>query len=297
MCVGGVVKGRAFIMPIWQNRPLMVTIIVIIVLLVVLIITAGDNNMSGTESIVGSLFAPIQNGLYSATDAVADFFARIFSGADLRTENANLEARVAELEGQLQDYNEMKLENERLSALLNFDTETDELEFVTARVIGKPQGYWFNIILLNVGISDGVAVDMPVVNGDGLIGRVVAVGVGYCRVVTIADSSGDVSALVERTRDHGILTGSVSTGEEEEALLTMSYLPPDADLVPGDTVMTSGLAGVFPKGIIIGDVVEVSQSSDGMRNEAIIEPRVDFYHLEEVMVITSPLVDVEGLLQ
>ena len=275
----------------------MVTIIVIIVLLVVLIITAGDDNMSGTESVIGSLFKPIQNGLYSTTNAIANFFARIFSGADLRTENANLEARVAELEGQLQDYEDIKLENERLSALLNFNTETDALEFVSARVIGKSPGYWFNVILLNVGISDGVAVDMPVVNGDGLVGRVVAVGAGYCRIVTIADSSGDVSALVERTRDHGILTGTVSTGDEDEALLTMSYLPLGADLVPGDTVITNGLSGVFPKGIIIGDVVEVSQSSDGMRNEAIIQPRVDFYHLEEVMVITSPLVDVEELLE
>ena len=275
----------------------MVTIIVVIILLVVLIITAGDNNMSGTESVVGSLFTPIQNGLYSATNAIANFFERIFSGADLRTENANLEARVAELEGQLQDYEDIKRENERLSALLNFDTETNALEFVTARVIAKSPGYWFNIILLNVGISDGVAVDMPVVNGDGLIGRVVAVGAGYCRVVTIADASGDVSALVERTRDHGMLTGTVSTGDEDEAVLTMSYLPLDADLVPGDTVVTSGLAGVFPKGIIIGDVTEVSQSSDGMRNEAIIKPRVDFYHLEEVMVITSPLIGVEDLIQ
>ena len=283
--------------PIWQNRPLMVTIIVVIVLFVVLIITAGDNNMSGTESIVGSLFAPIQNGLYSATDAIADFFSRIFSGADLRIENKELEARVAELEGQLQDYDDMKMENERLKQLLNFDTETDELEFVTAKVIGNAPGYWFNDFILNVGISDGVAVDMPVINGDGLIGRVLSVGAGYCRVITIVDSSSGVSAFVERTRDNGTLMGSVSTGDEDEALLTMSYLPPDADLIPGDTVVTNGLAGVYPKGIIVGNIVEVSQSSDGMRNEAIVKPRVDFYHLEEVMIITSPLIDVEELLE
>ena len=79
-------KRGSLMLPIWQNRPLMVTIIVIIVLFAVLIITAGDNNMSGTESVVGSLLAPVQNGLYSATDATSDFFGRIFSGADLRTE-------------------------------------------------------------------------------------------------------------------------------------------------------------------------------------------------------------------
>jgi rod shape-determining protein MreC len=284
-------------LPIWQNRPLMVTIIVIIVLFAVLIITAGDNNMSGTESIVGSLLAPVQNALYSATDATADFFSRMFSGADLRTENIALEARVAELESQLQDYEETKMENERLGKLLNFSTQTDELDFVTARVIGKPLGHWFNVIILNVGVADGVEVDMPVVNGDGLVGRVVAVGAGFCRVITIVDSSSGVAAFVERTRDNGMLSGTISTGDETDALLTMGYLPLDADLIPGDTVMTSGLSGVFPKGIVIGDIVEVSQSSDGMKNEAAIMPRVDFDHLEEVMVITSPLADVEEMLE
>ncbi len=284
-------------LPIWQNRPLMVAIIVIIVLFAVLIITAGDDNMSGTESIVGSLLAPVQDVLYSATDATADFFSRIFSGADLRTENTALEAKVAELESQLQDYEETKMENQRLSELLNFSAETNELDFVTASVIGKTWGHWFNVIVLNVGVSDGIEVDMPVVNGDGLVGRVVAVGAGYCRVITIVDASSGVAAFVERTRDFGMLSGTVSTGEETEALLTLSYLPLDADLIPGDTVMTSGLSGVFPKGIVIGDIVEVSQSSDGMKNEAAILPRVNFDHLEEVMVITSPLADVEEILE
>jgi rod shape-determining protein MreC len=136
---------------------------------------------------------------------------------------------------------------------------------------------------------------MPVVNGDGLVGRVVAVGAGFCRVITIVDSSSGVAAFVERTRDNGMLSGTISTGDETDALLTMGYLPLDADLIPGDTVMTSGLSGVFPKGIVIGDIVEVSQSSDGMKNEAAIMPRVDFDHLEEVMVITSPLADVEEM--
>jgi rod shape-determining protein MreC len=77
----------------------------------------------------------------------------------------------------------------------------------------------------------------------------------------------------------------------------MGNLPLDADLIPGDTVITSGLAGVFPKGIAIGEVTEVRPSTDGMRNEAIVTPWVDFEHLEEVMVITNQLIDVEKALQ
>ncbi len=281
---------------LWRNRPLMVTIIVVIILLVVLVVTAGSNNMSGAESVAGSIFSPVQKALFSATDAVGDFFGRIFSGSDLRVENLQLEARVAELEGQLSDYDEMKAENERLKALLNFSAESQELQFKGARVIGKAPGYWFNMFIIDVGMSDGVQVDMPVVNGDGLVGRVVKTGANWSRVLAIIDSSSGVSGIVQRTRDPGIISGSNTAGDENP-LLTMSNLPLDADLMPGDKVITSGLAGVFPKGIAIGEVVEVSESNDGMRNEAVVKPYADFNHLEEVRVITSKLIDINEALQ
>ncbi len=282
-------------LPIWRNRPLMVTIIILVILLVVLIITAGANNMSGTESIIGSVLSPVQRALYSATDAMGDFFSRIFSGTDIQVENLELKAKVAELEGQLQDYNEMKQENDRLKELLNFEGQKRELEFVTARVIGKAPGHWFHMFIIDAGLSSGLKVDMPVVNGDGLVGRVVATGANWSRVMAIIDSSSGVSGIVERTRDNGILSGTASL--EEEGVLTMSNLPLDADLMPGDTVITSGLARVFPKGIPIGEVTEVSKSDDGMRNQAIVSPWVDFNHLEEVMIITTIPVAIEEALQ
>lgn len=274
----------------------MVTIIILVVLLVMLIITAGANNMSGTESIVGSILSPVQNALYSATDAIGDFFSRMFSGNDIQIENLELKAKIAELEGQLQDYNEIKQENNRLIELLNFDTVSKELEFVTARVIGKAPGHWFNMFIIDAGLSDGLKVDMPVVNGDGLVGRIVATGANWSRVMAIIDSSSGASGIVERTRDNGMLSGTASL-EEEKRQLSMSNLPLDADLMPGDTVITSGLAGVFPKGIPIGEVTEVSKSDDGMRNQAIVSPWVDFNHLEEIMIITTIPVDIEGALE
>jgi rod shape-determining protein MreC len=273
----------------------MVTIIVVIVLFVVLVITAGDNNMTGSESLVGRLLSPVQNGLYSASESVGDFFSRIFSGSDLETENQELEARVAELEAQLQDYEEIKQENERLKSLTNFSLETENLTYVGAKVIGKAPGHWFNILIINAGIKDGIAVDMPVVTGDGLVGRVVDCGPNFSRVMAIIDSSSGVSAIVERTRDNGIVKGTVSSGDESK-LLTLANLPLDADLVPGDTVITSGLSGVFPKGIPIGAVTEVSPSSDGMSNEAVVTPWVDFEHIEEVLIITTEFVDIEEAL-
>jgi rod shape-determining protein MreC len=284
-------------MSIWRNRPLMITIIVVIILLVLLIMTAGENNISGTESIIGSILSPVQSGLYSATNAISDFFSRIFSGADLQSENQKLQEEVAQLKSQLQDYDEVKAENERLAALLNFDTKTADLEYVTARVIYKAPGHWFNVFVINVGMASGIEANMPVVNGDGLVGKVVDVGANWSRIMTIVDSESGVSAIVERTRDTGVLTGTISTGSEASATLTMSYLPLDADLVPGDTVITSGLDGVFPKGIPVGEVTEVSSAVGGTQNQTVVTPWVDFYHLEEVMVITSKNTDIQEALQ
>lgn len=281
---------------LWRNRPLMVTIIVVIILLVVLVITAGSNNMSGTESVLGSIFSPVQKALYSATDAIGGFFGRIFSGSDLQADNLQLEARVAELEGQLADYNEVKAENDRLKELLNFDATTKNLEIKSAHVIGKAPGHWFNMFIIDVGMADGIKVNMPVVNGDGLVGRVVKTGANYSRVLAIIDSLSGVSGIVERTRDTGTINGSNTAGDED-ALLTLGKLPFDADLMPGDKIITSGLTDTFPKGIPVGEVVEVSQSNDGMRNEAIVKPWVDFNHLEEVTIITSKPVNIEEALQ
>ncbi len=280
-------------LPIWRNRPLMVTIITVIILLVLLIMTAGVKDMSGTESIIGSILSPVQSALYSATDAISDFFSRVFTGVDVQTENQELNAQVAELKGQLQDYNEIKRENERLSSLLNFVNTNPDLDIVSARVIRKDPGHWFSTFTINVGLASGVEVNMPVVNGDGVVGMVIAAGAHWSRVLSIIDSESGVPALVERTRDPGIVSGTVSSGDEENATLTLGKLPLNADVVPGDTVITSGLTDVFPKGIKIGEVIEVSSSSDGMKNEAVIKPWVDFNHLEEVSVITTKSIDVE----
>ena len=185
--------------------------------------------------------------------------------------------------------------NKRLRELLNYEVEPG-LEYVTALVIGRDPNHWYDTFIINLGLTDGIEVDMPVVNGDGLIGRIVEVGVTWSKVMPIVDSSSGVSGFVVRTRDNGILNGTPTAGNES-ALLRMSKLVLDADLMPGDMVITSGQGGVFPKGLPIGEVTEVSQSDDGMRNQAVVTPHVDFAHLEEVMIITTVPEEIEELLE
>ncbi len=178
----------------------------------------------------------------------------------------------------------LREENSRLKDLLNYTDITDNYSYITSTVIGKSQGIWFSEFTVNAGRKDGVEENMAVVNSQGLVGRVNSVSANTCKVTAIIDSTSDISAMVERTRDYGFARGILNTDEKET--LELYYLPSGYDLVPGDTIVTSGIGGTFPKGIAIGTVTEVSRSNDDAEERnAIIEPAVDFLRLEEVMIV------------
>jgi len=270
----------------WKNRPLLITIVTLVVLFILMIITAGQDDATGATSLIGGVLEPVQGFFYDTTDGIATFFTGLFTPNDLAKENAGLKEQVADLKGQLKEFEELKQENTRLQDLLNYKTQNTQFNYVTARVTGRNQGQWFVVFTINKGVSDGIRKDMPVVNQDGLVGRVTKTGANWSSIMAIIDASSGVPGHVERTRDNGVLKGAdVSTGT---AQLNMQLLPLDADLMPGDKILTSGLGGVFPKGLVIGEITEVSRAgTDNMQKFAIVKPAVDFLHLEEVMVITE----------
>ena len=125
---------------------------------------------------------------------------------------------------------------------------------------------------------------MTVMSADGVVGRVVDVGINYAKVMSLIDGSSGVAALIERNRDNGVVRGMVddSTGEE---LLQMNYLPDVNDVRTGDTVLTSGLDGVFPKGLPIGTITQISRQSSGLSQYVVVTPFADFEHIEEVILL------------
>ena len=177
----------------------------------------------------------------------------------------------------------LRAENERLKQLLAFADSTPDLNYVTGTVIGRSQGIWFDTFTINVGRSQGVEKNMPVVNAKGLVGHVTDVGATWSKVVALIDSSVSVSVMVERTRDSGMVRGMLEVGNEADKL-ELYYLPSDSDLVPGDKIVTSGIGGLYPKGVLVGEVISVSRASDNGSN-ALVQPSVDFRHLEEMMVV------------
>ena len=193
-------------------------------------------------------------------------------------QNKLLRENIANLEKELLNSKEAKLENERLRKLLDFK-ESDRHKFVPALVIARDPSGMNDTVIIDRGKKDKIEKGMIVISGSGLAGRVIETGWGISRVLLITDYDSTFSGIVERTRDEGAVSGNMRAG------LIMKYLDLGCDVKKGDKVITSGLYGVFEKGILIGEVVSLEADSTGLYMNAVIKPDVDIRKLEEVLVV------------
>lgn len=193
--------------------------------------------------------------------------------ATLRKQNAELRARVAELE-------EARLENARLRALIGM-TQRGKLKALGAGVIGRPTGTWEGFITIDRGKADGVEPGMAVTGASGLLGRTTDVTAHTARVQLITDQRSGVAAMVQSSRAPGIVSGSL------EGNLRMNYVSRETTVRPGDVVVTSGLGGVYPKGLLIGDVVKVHKDPGELYQAIDIRPTAHISGIEEVLVLLT----------
>ena len=200
---------------------------------------------------------------------------------ELRTQNEELRARVAALE-------EARLENERLNELLANAMAAGQTG-VTGTVIGLPPNAWSQVITIGVGSRSGVGIDMPVVGPNGLVGLTIEVGPTYSRVRLISDQNSGVAALIQRDRILGVAKGSPS-GE-----ITLDFVDGSEKVLPGDVVLTSGRGGLFPRGLLIGQVTGVSNPANALYQSIKIRPANDIAATEEVMVLTSAAPSTDNL--
>ncbi len=271
---------------LFKNKPLLILLVAALLLGVLALATSGNRTATWVENAVGTVTTPVQSFASQASAAITGFFQRIFKTTDADQENAQLKVKLAQYEQIEQRLAEEQQENERLRALLNYAEEQEFSSYVTARVIGMDQGVWFSVFTINAGRKQGIEEDQPVISSSGLVGRVTEVGATWSKVTAIIDTTSAVSVMVERTRDNGMVRGLLS-GDGSE-LLELYYLPAGSDLVPGDIIVTNGVGGIFPKGVVLGTVIEVSrQGTDSQAGNAILQPSVDFQHIEEVMVLTN----------
>lgn len=270
------------------KRPVIITVIALLLLGALVLVTAGPRAATWIENAVGVIFTPIQNFAANVSNSIVGFFRHIFKTTDADKEVKRLQEELALYQQTQIELEEAKKENERLSKLLGYAESLGDYELVTAKVIGKSTDIWFRTFTINAGRNHGIDVNMPVICADGFVGCVTEVGATWCKVTALIDSGFKVPVMVERTRDNCMVRGVLDTAETKD-YLELYYLPTDrSDLVPGDVIITSGLGGIYPKGIRIGTVSEVMSAESAIEGiNGIVIPSVDFIHIEEVTVITG----------
>ncbi|HOV69471.1 MAG TPA: rod shape-determining protein MreC [Clostridia bacterium] len=255
--------------------------IVIVVCILLLMLNSGIKILENTA---GFIVLPFQRAGNAIINGVGSAFDSVFNSYAIKKENSQLKSEIDSLKAQLQIYSETAKENERLTELFGYLEEYPEYETILASVTAFSPDNWSMIIVVNKGSQHGVAPDMPVVAQGGLVGRVIEVSDNWSKIMTVIDSRSKIAAIVERSRDTGIVEGVVETGNflGRCRMINMPFKP---SIMPGDTILTSEAGGVFPKGLVIGRVSEVSQNRTGGDDFAIIVPSVDFAHLEDVLIL------------
>jgi len=205
--------------------------------------------------------------------AVYDYIALKEENERLLRENTRLALEVSAM-------NEMRLENERLRNLIGFKQQS-KLKLLAAKVIGKHKKGFINDIILNVGISDSIKKNMPLVIASGLVGKIYQVGKRRASAQLLIDQNFCVSSIDQRSRVRGIIAWK---GGE---FCVMNEVPKRSDVRIGDWVVTSGYGEIFPPGLKIGKIIKVSESPRGLFKEILVKPAVDFNRLEEVLIITG----------
>lgn len=209
-------------------------------------------------------------------------FEKIFSTRDLFSsirENKILHKKIDELSAQLNTLKEAQRENERLEGLLNLKKSLP-YETCACRVIGRDVTNWHKSLIIDKGKSSGVDVDMPVLSASGgIIGRIVESGSDVSRVLLITDVNSSVGGIIQDTRTIGLIEGDGSGG------CILNLLPKNIDVQPGEVVITSGLGEIFPKGLLVGTITEVTSGAQGLYKTARLKLACDIDRIEEVIVI------------
>lgn len=249
----------------------------------VILISAQVNTRRGVpllQVVTFGLFAEVQRVSSAVVSSVIGGWSNYVSLRDVRAENETLRQQLDEAQLQLQEQRALAERSRGLIATLGL-RDRSHLQTVAAEVIGAGASTDFKTVTIDKGTADGVRPDMAVVAPGGVIGRVVVPSGRAAKVQLLIDRSAAAGVLIERSRSQGVAVGA---GDE---LLRMEYVSEIADVVAGDTVITSGIDGIFPKGFVVGKVESVEKSGNSYK-QILVRPAVDFSSIEEVLVVLTP---------
>lgn len=258
-------------------------IITIIILILIVIFSNGEENSNFLENIAMNLVMPVQNGLTYLKNKVggnSTFFTDI---NNLKEENQKLKEKNSQLEQSLRELENIKTQNATLKEYLNLTEKYGEYKTIPGYVINKDISNYSKTIVINLGKNDGVEENMTVIGDEGLVGHIISVTNSTAKVQTIIDTASSVSCSMSTTKDSIVCKGTL----DDNSTLKAMYIPTDANIIQGDSIETSGLGGIYPKGIHIGTVKKVTNTQNLTDRYAIVETAVNFDKLDTVLVIAN----------
>lgn len=258
-------------------------IITIILLILIVMFSNNDGENSFIENIGSKFVMPIQNGFTYLSNKIGGnntFFTNLDS---LKEENEKLRNKNKELEQSIKEIENIKTENETLKEYLGLTEKYSNYKTIPGDVINKDISNYSRTITLNIGANDGVKKDMTVIAEEGLVGHVISVTDNTAKVQTIIDPANSVSSMLSTTKESIICKGTL----EDKTTLKAMYIPTEASVIQGDTIQTSGLGGLYPKGLQIGTIKKVVDTENITDRYAVVSVSVDFNKLNSVLVINQ----------
>ena len=275
-------KGEKFTLP---GKYLL--FILTIVCTGLIILTFSTNFLSAPISAIGGfVVVPLQEGISKAGSWLSTRSEELVEIRSLLKENEELKAQVDELTMENIRLQQDRYELTNLRELYDLDAQYEDYDKVGARIIAKDTGNWFHSFTIDKGYNDGLAIDMNVMAGSGLVGRIIAVGPNWSKVLSIIADNSNTSGMVLSTSDNLIVTGDLEL--YADGVISFEKLVDSADrVVEGDKIVTANVSDKYLPGILIGYISAINVDANNMTKSGLITPAVDFEHLEEVLVITE----------
>lgn len=255
-----------------------------------LAILSGVTNTTVVDLVVQGLLAPFKAAGTALTTTAEKYYGYMFRYEALAAENEVLEERIAQMEDVARQADAVSRENQRLRDYLNLTATNEDYKSVDAYIIGWSSTDWENTLTINRGTNAGIQENMCAITANGeVVGLVTAVGTNWAEVTTVLDSTLEISGTISTSGYNGMVRGGYIS--DNQTLLQMNYLPSSAIIRNQDQVVTSG-STVYPRGLIMGYVVDAGFEDTGVAKFALLDPAADINALEQIFIITDYTTDV-----
>ena len=256
-----------------NQKSIVLKALIVIALVAFLAINSGAPTSTFRISLLDLFSSPLK-----VFTQVTSFLRSIVPFHSLREENNTLRSRIDILNRKIETYKVIQDENDRLKNFLNFRKATP-YTVLPAQVIGRDPSNWSNSLIIDKGLSSGVSRNKAVISTKGLVGRVVELGLKSAKVLLITDPNSKVGVIIQRNRQGGMLVG------RPDGKCRMIYIALDSDVAIGDRVLTAGLGSIFPKDVLVGEVLSVDKEPGRLYKYAVIKTAEDLSRLEEVLCL------------